>query len=389
MRTRHPTMVTPNLFSRRNRAVVDAFMVWVGFTGMVQMYLSGMEDVFAREEVAALKVQVKSAKSVVVTSHRSPDGDAIGSSLALKHMLSAMGVSSTVVMPDAYAKFLHWMPGQDTVRFHDAEPEAVSALVAEADMLFCLDYNAPSRAGGLGEAVKQACDKEGSTVVMIDHHQEPEPFADVMLSDPTTGSTCELIYRLLQAWDMEGMLDADMASCLYCGLITDTGSFRFSSVQPSSHEMASSLLATGMDHSRIHSLIYDACRLEQVQLTAYALSQKLQVFPEHRSAIISLSLEELQRYNAQKGDTEGLVNRALAIEGINFAAFIKEDVDRVKMSLRSRGTFSVRDVAAAHFNGGGHHNAAGGACEGESLQSVVDRMVALIPTWSDGLQYDD
>ena len=382
-------MVTPNLFSRRNRAVVDAFMVWVGFAGIVQMYLSGMEDVFAREEVAALKVQVKSAKSVVVTSHRSPDGDAIGSSLALKHMLSAMGVSSTVVMPDAYAKFLHWMPGQDTVRFHDAEPEAVSALVAEADMLFCLDYNAPSRAGGLGEAVKQACDKEGSTVVMIDHHQEPEPFADVMLSDPTTGSTCELIYRLLQAWDMEGMLDADMASCLYCGLITDTGSFRFSSVQPSSHEMASSLLATGMDHSRIHSLIYDACRLEQVQLTAYALSQKLQVFPEHRSAIISLSLEELQRYNAQKGDTEGLVNRALAIEGINFAAFIKEDVDRVKMSLRSRGTFSVRDVAAAHFNGGGHHNAAGGACEGESLQSVVDRMVALIPTWSDGLQYDD
>lgn len=364
-------------------------MVGVGFAGMVQMYLSGMEDVFAREEVAALKAQVKSAKSVVVTSHRSPDGDAIGSSLALKHMLSAMGVSSTVVMPDAYAKFLHWMPGQDTVRFHDAEPEAVSALVAGADMLFCLDYNAPSRAGGLAEAVQQACDNEGCTVVMIDHHQEPEPFADVMLSDPTTGSTCELIYRLLQAWGMEEALDADLASCLYCGLITDTGSFRFSSVQPSSHDMASALLATGMDHSRIHSLIYDACRLEQVQLTAYALSQKLQVFPEHRSAIISLSLEELQRYNAQKGDTEGLVNRALAIEGINFAAFIKEDVDRVKMSLRSRGTFSVRDVAAAHFNGGGHHNAAGGACEGESLQSVVDRMVALIPTWSEDLQYDD
>ena len=153
--------------------------------------------------------------------------------------------------------------------------------------------------------------------------------------------------------------------------------------------MASALLGTGMDHSRIHSLVYDACRLEQVQLTAYALSQKLQVFPEHRSAIISLSQEELQGYNAQKGDTEGLVNRALAIEGINFAAFIKEDLDRVKMSLRSRGSFSVRDVAAAHFNGGGHHNAAGGACEGETLQSVVDRMVALIPTRSDDLQYDD
>jgi phosphoesterase RecJ-like protein len=364
-------------------------MVLGELADMVQMYLAVMEDVFAREEVARLKAQLPSATSVVVTSHRSPDGDAIGSSLALKHMLTGMGVSSTVVMPDAYAKFLHWMPGQDTVRFHDAEPEAVSALVAQADILFCLDYNAPSRAGGLADAVKEACANEQSTVVMVDHHQEPEPFADIMLSDPTTGSTCELIYRLMQAWSMEGALDEDLASCLYCGLITDTGSFRFSSVQPSSHKMASALLATGMDHSRIHSLVYDACRLEQVQLTAYALSQKLQVFPEHRSAIISLSQDELQRYNAQKGDTEGLVNRALSIEGINFAAFIKEDVDRVKMSLRSRGTFSVRDVAAAHFNGGGHHNAAGGACEGESLQSVVDRIVALIPTWSDDLQYDD
>ena len=356
---------------------------------MVQMYLSLMEDVFAQEGLVALKAQVAAAERVVITSHRSPDGDAIGSSLALQHALKKMGVTSTVVMPDAYAKFLHWIPGQEAVRFHDAEPDAVHAMVAGANVLFCLDYNAPSRAGGLTDAVEEASQRTDCTVVMIDHHQEPEPFADVMLSDPTTGSTCELIYRLLQAWNMDRDLDQDIAACLYCGLITDTGSFRFASVQPSSHDMASALLATGMDHSRIHSLIYDACRLEQVQLTAYALSQKLQVFPEHRSAIISLSLEELQRYNAQKGDTEGLVNRALAIEGINFAAFIKEDVDRVKMSLRSRGTFSVRDVAAAHFNGGGHHNAAGGACEGESLQSVVDRMVALIPTWSDDLQYDD
>ncbi|HAT47907.1 MAG TPA: DHH family phosphoesterase [Flavobacteriales bacterium] len=356
---------------------------------MVQMYLSGMEDVFAGEEVAALKAQVLSAKSVVVTSHRSPDGDAIGSSLALKHMFSAMGVPCAVVMPDAYAKFLHWMPGHEEVRFHDAEPEAASALVSSAEVLFCLDYNAPSRAGGLMDAVNQACANAKSSVVMIDHHQEPEDFADIMLSDSSTGSTCELIYRLLQAWEMQGALDSDLASCLYCGLITDTGSFRFSSVQPSSHDMASALLATGMNHSRIHSLIYDAYRLEQVQLTAYALSQKLQVFPEHRCAVISLSQDELLHYNAQKGDTEGLVNRALSIEGINFAAFMKEDDGRVKISLRSRGSFSVRDVAAEHFNGGGHHNAAGGACEGESLHSVLDRMVALIPTWSDDLQYDD
>ena len=376
-------------FSRLDVHVVEAFLLPVEVMRMVQMYLALMEDVFANDEVMELKAQVASASSVVITSHRSPDGDAVGSSLALQHMLQFMGVHSEVVMPDAYAKFLHWMPGQGAIRFHDAEPEAVDNVVAGADVLFCLDYNAPSRAGGLAPAIEAACASDGTTVVMIDHHQEPEAFADIALSDPTTGSTCELIYRLLCAWGMEEALNPDFASCLYCGLITDTGSFRFASVQPSSHDMASALLATGMDHSRIHSLVYDACRLDQVQLTAYAISQKLQVFPEHRSAIISLSLAELERYNAQKGDTEGLVNRALAIEGINFAAFIKEDVGRIKMSLRSRGTFSVRDVAAEHFNGGGHHNAAGGACEGVSLESVVDRMVALIPTWSKDLQYDD
>ena len=353
------------------------------------MYLACMEDVFVQEEALRLKSQVREAHRVVITSHRSPDGDAIGSSLALQHMLRGLDVEAQVVMPDAYAKFLHWMPGHEGVKFHDSEPDLAHAAVSQADVLFCLDYNAPSRAGGLSPAVQEAANRPDCLVVMIDHHQEPDGFADLSLSDPTSGSTCELIYRLMQAWGMASFLTADMASCLYCGLITDTGSFRFSSVQPSSHAMAAALLKTGMDHSRIHSLVYDACRLEQVQLTAYALSQKLQVFSEHRSAIISLSQEELLRYNAQKGDTEGLVNRALAIEGINFAAFIKEDVDRVKLSLRSRGTFSVRDVAAAHFNGGGHHNAAGGACEGESLQSVVDRMVALIPTWSNDLQYDD
>lgn len=356
---------------------------------MVQMYLARMEDVFAQAEVLQLKARVKEAGRVVITSHRSPDGDAIGSALALHHLLRGLNVPSTVVMPDAYAKFLHWMPGHQDVVFHDQTPDQANQALADASVLFCLDYNAPSRAGGLAPAVEEAARRPETFVVMIDHHQEPDPFADLMLSDPTSGSTCELIYRLMGAWKAEATLTTDMASCLYCGLITDTGSFRFASVQASSHAMAAALLRTGMDHSRIHSLVYDACRLEQVQLTAYALSQKLQVFPEHRSAILSLSQEELQRYNAQKGDTEGLVNRALAIEGINFAAFIKEDVDRVKLSLRSRGTFSVRDVAAEHFNGGGHHNAAGGACEGESLDSVVGRLVALIPTWSADLQYDD
>ena len=348
----------------------------VSASGMVQMYLACMEDVFRNLEVLALKGRMKQGNRVVITAHRSPDGDAIGSSLAMKHLLAHLGVDAQVIMPDAYAKFLQWLPGHDQVWFHERSPEACEQAMREAQVVFCLDYNAPSRAGRLGPAVEAAS-------------QQPEDFADLLVSDPSTASTAELVYRLMKAWEMSDVLDAQMAACLYCGLITDTGSFRFPSVQPSTHDMASHLLKTGMDHSRVHSLIYDACRLDQIQLIAYALSQKLQVFPEHRSAIVSLSQEELRRYNAQKGDTEGLVNRALSIEGINFAAFIKEDVDLVKLSLRSRGAFSVRDVADAHFHGGGHHNAAGGACADESLEEVVDRLVGLLPSFSSALQYED
>ena len=353
---------------------------------MLQMYLSTMEDVFKQDLVAELKGRVQRAERVVITAHRSPDGDAIGSSLALKHLLACMDVSSQVVMPDGYPDFLNWLPGQESVQFHDADPAGCEATLLGADVVFCLDYNAPSRAGDLGPAVANAASQAGTYVVVIDHHQQPEDFADLLLSDPSTGSTAELIYRLTLAWDMADDLHADMASCLYCGLITDTGSFRFPSVTPKTHAMAGHLLGTGMDHSKVHSLIYDACRLDQIRLTSYALGQKLQVFYEYKSAIVSLSLEELERFNAQKGDTEGLVNRALSIEGIRFAVFVKEDVDRVKMSLRSTGSFSVRDVAATHFNGGGHHNAAGGACPGESLDSVVSRLIELLPSYASQLQ---
>ncbi|MDA0728352.1 MAG: DHH family phosphoesterase [Bacteroidetes bacterium] len=347
-----------------------------------------MEDVFSSPKVLALRDEVLAASHVAITAHRSPDGDAVGSALALRHLLSGLGVKSTVVLPDAYAAFLHWMPGHEQVVLHEQEPVRSEHIIQNSEVVFCLDFNALSRAGHMAGILEAAC-ASATLVVMVDHHQEPETFADLMCSDPRAGSTAELVFRLMCAWGEEQRMTQEMASCLYCGLITDTGSFRFPSVTPATHRMAASLLATGMDHSRVHSLVYDTNRLDQVQLTAYALSQKLQVFAPHRTAVISLSLEELERFNAQKGDTEGLVNRALSIEGVNLAVFVKEDVGRVKMSFRSRGSFSVRDVAAEHFHGGGHHNAAGGACEGESLGEVLSRLESLIPEWSHRLQYDD
>ena len=216
--------------------------------------------------------------------------------------------------------------------------DARTALLG-ADVVFCLDYNAPSRAGELGPAVATAASQADPFVVVIDHHQQPEDFADLLLSDPSTGSTAELIYRLALAW---GMAD-DIHATWLLAFIADSSRTQGVSgfLQSPRTAMAAHLLGTGMDHSKVHSLIYDACRLDQIRLTSYALGQKLQVFPEYKSAIVSLSLEELERFNAQKGDTEGLVNRALSIEGIRFAVFVKEDVDRVKMSLRSTGSFSV------------------------------------------------
>ena len=351
---------------------------------MLQMYLSTMEDVFKQDLVAELKGRVQRAERVVITAHRSPDGDAIGSSLALQHLLACMDVSSQVVMPDGYPDFLNWLPGQEHVQFHDADPEGCEATLLGADVVFCLDYNAPSRAGDSdlgGECGFSSRDLRG-------RRRSPPAagrlrgFAVVRPVDRQHGG---IDIPPDVGGDMADDLNADMASCLYCGLITDTGSSDFLG-HPADPRMAGHLLGTGMDHSKVHSLIYDACRLDQIRLTSYALGQKLQVFPEYNSAVVSLSLEELERFNAQKGDTEGLVNRALSIEGIRFAVFVKEDVDRVKMSLRSTGSFSVRDVAAAHFNGGGHHNAAGGACPGESLDSVVSRLIELLPSYASQLQ---
>ena len=351
---------------------------------MLQMYLSTMEDVFKQESVTELKGRVQRAKQVVITAHRSPDGDAIGSSLALQHLLSCLDVSSQVVMPDGYLILDVVARPRQCALSTQIRKDAKTALLG-ADVVFCLDYNAPSRAGDIGSAVATAASQADTFVVVIDHHQQPEDFADLLLSDRVDWQhgrvdlpPCTGVGHGRRHSRRHGFLPL---------LRTHHGHRKFpvSSVTPEPTPWPRICWRRAWIAARC-SLIYDACRLDQIHLTSYALGQKLQVFPEYNSAIVSLSLEELERFNAQKGDTEGLVNRALSIEGIRFAVFVKEDVDRVKMSLRSTGTFSVRDVAATHFNGGGHHNAAGGACPGESLDSVVARLIDLLPSYASQLQ---
>jgi len=355
---------------------------------VLKVYISSMEskdifvDVFAGNSAIELKDKLGSSEKVVLTGHRSPDGDAVGSCLALWNHLKEHGVESTVVLPDEFPTFISWMNGKDEIVLHSQNPEAAEKLIEEADVLFVLDYNDSSRVGDM----QGSLDKSNAFKVMIDHHQQPSDFVDLTFSDEKSCSTAEMVYRLIERWGQKDELSAASAACLYCGIMTDSGSFRFPSVTPRTHRIAAALCETGIDHADIHSRVYDNNREGQLKLVGYALTEKLEVFPEHHSAIISLSLEELARFGYEKGDTEGLVNRALSVEGVNFAAFVKESEDRVKLSLRSVGEFSVRDFSSDHFGGGGHHNAAGGASS-ESLQEVVSKIRGLLPEYSSKLNY--
>ena len=339
-------------------------------------------EVFTDEKVRELRTRLEGAKRIVLTGHRGPDGDAVGACLALWNHLQENNIESTVVLPDPYPEFIHWMNGHEKIVLHSDKPNLADELVTQAEVLFVLDYNDSSRVGDLQDALL----KTEAFTVMIDHHQKPSDFVDMMFSDSSSCSTCEMVYRLIEKWGEASVISQSTAECIYCGIMTDTGSFRFPSVTPKTHLIAAALCETGMDHSAVHARVYDNNREGKLKLVGYALSEKLCVFPEFHAAIISLTAEELERFGYKKGDTEGLVNTALSIEGINFAAFIHESSDRVKMSFRSVGEFSVSEFSAKYFGGGGHHNAAGGASH-DSLDDVFKKLVSLLPEYAKDLDY--
>ena len=341
-------------------------------------------DIFDNHSAGELLDRLRSANRVVLTARRGPDGDAVGSTLAMWNHLKDLGVESTVVLPDAFPEFLNWMHGKSEIVMHSEEPNRAEALVLKSDVLFIMDYNDSSRVGGMQAALESS----DAFKVMIDHHQNPSDFVDLMFSDDTSSSTCEMVYRLIERWGQAKDISVNTASCIYCGIVTDTGSFRFPSSSPKTLRIAAALCETGMDHSAIQTRVYDNNRVDQLKLVGYAISSKLVVFPEFHAAIISLSAEELKRFSYRKGDTEGLVNKALSIVGVNFAAFIHESSDRVKMSFRSVGSFSVSQFSASHFGGGGHHNAAGGVSF-DSLEDVQQKIIDLLPEYAADLDYSD
>lgn len=318
---------------------------------------------------------------IVITIHRGPDGDAIGSGLGWMHILANAGMEATVIAPDAYPDFLKWMPGNNTVLVYETQKEAAQKTIDDADLIFCLDFNSPSRMGDLAEAITTA----NKPIVVVDHHQQPDDFAQGYYTDTTASSTAEMIYRLCEALDWKQHIDHDAAICLYTGIVTDTGSFRFSSVSPRLMRIAADLMEKGIDHTRIYREVYDSNTLERLKLRGFALSEKLEFLPDSATAYISMKEKELKKFNYQKGDTEGLVNYALSIEGVGLAAFFAEKDGMIKISLRSKGNYDVNKLARTYFDGGGHINAAGGR-KIDSMKNTIASFKEIVAREADKIK---
>lgn len=334
-----------------------------------------------QEKLNELKLLLQNKKNIVITIHRGPDADALGSALALSDVLKQLNHNVTIVSPNDYASFLYWMKGNNEVVVFTEQTEKAIEITNNADLIFLLDFNDLSRIGEYTETVRNS----SSTKIMIDHHQEPNMNdADLVFSDTSSCSTAQLLFEILDGLSFTSMINKDVAECIYAGIMTDTGSFKYSSTTSKTHKVISKLIDAGAENSKVHDLIYDNYSEDRTKLLGYCLNDKLEIFPELNSAIISLTEEELDRFNFKKGDTEGVVNYALAIKGIIFAVFIAEKEGKVKLSLRSKGDFKVNEIAKKYFSGGGHMNASGGISD-RSVEGTVKKVIEVFEEYKNEL----
>lgn len=335
------------------------------------------------ENIALLKEIFNSKSKIVLTVHTNPDGDALGSALALNNILLQLGNNAVVVAPNSFPGFLSWMSGTSEILVFDQQPKHVKEVIQEADYIFSLDYNAPKRSGNLCDFIA----KSPSFKVMIDHHIDPDnEFYDLSFSKLTVSSTAELVYELLESMQLLHMITKEIAESIYVGIMTDTGSYSFSLRNPATFSISAHLISLGVDGEKVHRLVYDTFSENRLRLLGHAINNCMMVMDAYKTAIITLSLRDLNRFNYQIGDTEGLVNYPLSMENINFAILVTERKDQIRLSFRSKGSFSVNDFARNHFEGGGHHNAAGGN-DAASLKETVSKLLSLLPQYVHQLDY--
>ena len=325
--------------------------------------------------------EVKKHHKILITTHANPDGDAIGSSLALFGYLKKKLHEVYVMVPDPDPTFLHWMPYHENLLVFNKDRETCLKVIEQAELIFSVDYNTLDRLEEATEFVRKAEGKK----ILIDHHKDPDQRFHLMISDISVSSTAELIYDFIIESGDHDLIDTDIAACIYAGIITDTGSFSYSCNNEKTYQITAHLISAGIDGEHIHRMVYDTYSEARLRLLGYSLSDKLVVLHESHTAYISLSKDDLKRFNHQVGDTEGIVNFGLSIKDINLAALFMEKEGLVKISFRSKGNFSVNDLARKYFDGGGHNNAAG-AYSYLSLQETISKFLSLLPVYTEQLK---
>src|SRR5690606_24103595 len=316
-------------------------------------------------------------KKIIITTHHKPDGDALGSSLGLYHWLIGKGHDVNVVLSSDFPDFLSWMPGFEDLIYYPDQPEESQKLFDEAEIIFCLDYSALSRTNILEPIIREAKGQKW----MIDHHLDPEDFATVEYWDSSAAATAQLVYTFIaDVYHDKESITAEIASCLYAGIMTDTGSFRFRSTTSAVHHIIANLIDAGAKNWEIHENIYNSSTENRLKFLGYSLLNCLEVIPEYHTALFSLTKEDLLKFNVSTGDTEGLVNYALSIKGIRLAGLFIDRTELIKLSLRSIGDIPCNEICRKYFNGGGHLNASGGNST-DSLEEVVAKFKSILPEY--------
>ena len=317
-----------------------------------------------------MKELIEKAKHIVIFTHMAPDGDAMGSSLALKHWI---GEKATVIVPNAFPAFFNWMPGSAQILIYEKEAQRCDALIAAADLFICTDFNDPKRIGPMGEKMLANPAKK----ILIDHHLNPTDFADEVHSHPEASSSCEIVYQLINDANGDAPLNDAIATCIYTGLMTDTGNFSYNSTRAELYDIIAALLRAGVQKDEIYNAVFNQYSTDRVRLTGYALYRKMRIYPEAHLALITLTSDELDRYHYQQGDTEGLVNMPLQIADVFYSVYMREErpkpgtpKPRIRISFRSQGDRPVNIWASEVFHGGGHANASGGELFGTIDQAV-------------------
>lgn len=339
-----------------------------------------LQDLIPKKQVARVLELLMRSKKVAIVCHMTPDGDALGSSLCLWHLLRAVGKTATVVTPDCAPSNLMFLPGADSVVAASCHQERARHLFNGADLIFCLDFNDLKRIDRAAALVGGS----NAPIVVIDHHLNPSIDAEVLISHPEKSSTSALVYHLICQLGLEEYVTRESAECCCMGMMTDTGNFSYNSNDPDLYVILSRIVAKGVDKDALYAKLFNTNSLSRLRIMGYSQYAKMEVMPDHHCAVITLSREELDMFGYRKGDTESLVNVPLSIPGVVYSIYLREDAaDYVKVSMRSKGDFSVKSLCETYFGGGGHLNAAGGEFAG-SLSDALDTVLRIIPQ-CDGL----